>query len=279
MNDEDAKDYFKFVFAIGAFILGAILIDSLKIHVAYSIRFGVYSTVVGLIVLYLYKKNHERMYLGVDAILAFMIGRALIVSKLKIYDIDLGLYIYYAIIGLIVFYWYNTSRTSINKVIPLMDAIKGEMSKELLEIHCHLLMNNGGNLKRGKLYDVCPRFKDFLIDHGIYYGLDCGNPVLNSINPSKRIFKKIKKELWIPIFYHEVAHDYWKWQNVVSPSIISGKEERYACMIGAEAWDLVRKHYQIKKEELKTELEQGLFEKYSRDLNAYNKYNKMNSEW
>jgi hypothetical protein len=146
----------------------------------------------------------------------------------------------------------------LNETVNLMDAIKSEMPKELLETHEYLMSGALG----GKLYRANPEFKDLIMYHGakthyIY------------INPSV----KIKKELWIPILYHEVAHNYWHSQHPVKTFDEFQKQlfdsENYAYTVNAQAWDLVMKHYPIKEEELKTELEQRLFKIYSQETEIY----------
>ena len=93
---------------------------------------------------------------------------------------------------------------------------------------------------------------------------------------------KIKKKLWIPVLYHEVAHNYWHSKN---PSITFEEfkaqlfnSEDYATIVNAQVWDLVKRYYPIKEEELKTELEQRLFRIYDRDTNIYNEMIKGDSE-
>ena len=93
---------------------------------------------------------------------------------------------------------------------------------------------------------------------------------------------KIKKELWIPILYHEVAHNYWHSKNPVKTfeefETQLFDSENYATIVNAQAWDLVMKYYPIKKEELKTELEQRLFRIYSKETEIYNEMIKGNPE-
>jgi len=161
----------------------------------------------------------------------------------------------------------KTLLVEINEVINLMDAIKGEMPKELLETHEYLM----GGVLGGKLYRTDPRFKDLIMYHG-------AKTQSVYINPSI----KIKTELWIPVFYHEVAHNYWHSRNPVKTFEEFGAQlfnsENYAYTVNAQAWDLAMRHYPIKKEELKTELEQRLFVLYNRDTEIYNEIIKDNPE-
>jgi len=185
------------------------------------------------------------------------------------------------IIGSLAFYFYIQNQVKereaeqiknllaeLNEVINLMDAVESEMPKELLETHEYLW---GGNLG-GKLYRTNPKLKNKVI---MYHGAKTKSIF---INPNI----KIKKELWIPILYHEVAHNYWHTQNPVETfeefEAQLFDSENYATIVNAQAWDLVMRHYPIKKEELKTELEQRLFEIYSRDTNTYNEMLKGNPE-
>ena len=161
----------------------------------------------------------------------------------------------------------KTLLVELNEVIILMDAIKGEMPRELLETHEYLMSGALG----GKLYRADPKLKDIIMYHGAKTQAVYINPAL-----------KLKKELWIPIFYHEVAHNYWHSKNPV----ITFEEfksqlfnsENYAYTIDAQAWDLVMRHYPIKPEELKTELEQRSFKLYSNETEIYNEMIKGNPE-
>ncbi len=161
----------------------------------------------------------------------------------------------------------KTLLAEINEVINLMDAVKSEMPKELLETHEYLVSGALG----GKLYRADPRLKDIIMYHGAKTQSVYINPTL-----------KLKKELWIPVFYHEVAHNYWHTKNPVKTfeefEAQLFNSENYAYIVNAQAWDLAMRHYPIKKEELKTELEQRLFTIYSRDTETYNEMIKGNPE-
>ena len=161
----------------------------------------------------------------------------------------------------------KTLLVEINEVINLMDAVKSEMPRELLETHKYLM---SGALE-GKLYRTDPKLKDQIMYHGAKTQSVYINPAI-----------KIKKELWIPVFYHEVAHNYWHTKNPVETfeefEIQLFNSENYAYTVNAQAWDLVMKHYPIKPEDLKTELEQRLFKLYSNETEIYNEMIKGNPE-
>jgi len=153
----------------------------------------------------------------------------------------------------------KTFLANINEGINLMDVVKGEMSKELLEVHEYLMSGFLGN----KLYKADSKLKGIIMYHdaesqSVYVNTDI----------------KLDKELWIPIFYHEVAHNYWHSKNPVNTleefqaQLFSS--ENYAYTVNAQAWDLVMKHYPIKEENLKTELEQRLFKNYTQETDIYN---------
>lgn len=156
----------------------------------------------------------------------------------------------------------------INEVINLMDAVKSEMPRELLETHEYLMSGALG----GKLYGANPKLRDNVV---MYHGATSQSVY---INPTV----ELKKELWIPIFYHEVAHNYWHTKNTGKTleelQVQLFNSENYAYTVNAQAWDLVMKHYPIKKEELKTELEQRLFMSYSNETEIYNEMIKGNPE-
>jgi len=155
----------------------------------------------------------------------------------------------------------------INEDINLLDSIKGEMPKELLEVHEYLMSGALG----GKLYRADPKLKNQIMYHGAKSQSIYINPTI-----------KIKKELWIPIFYHEVAHNYWHSNHSAKTFEEFQKQlfnsENYAYTVNSQAWDLVMKHYPIKKEELKTEFEQRLFKIYSDETEIYNEMIKGNPE-
>ena len=163
----------------------------------------------------------------------------------------------------------KTLLVELNEVINLMDAVKSEMPRELLETHEYLITQAlAGKLK---LYRADPKFVDLLMYHGAKTQSIYINPTI-----------KIKKELWIPILYHEVAHNYWHPKNPAKTFEEFQKQlfdsENYAYTVNAQAWDLVMKHYPIKKEELKTEFEQRLFKIYSDETEIYNEMIKGNQE-
>jgi len=155
----------------------------------------------------------------------------------------------------------------LNEGINTMDKVKSEMPPELLEVHEYLWSGALG----GKLYRADPRFKDVIMYHG-------AKTQSVYINPSKRI----KKELWIPVLYHEVAHNYWHTKNPVETFEEFQSQlfnsENYAYTVNSQAWDLVMRYYPIKKDELKTELEQRLFRIYSDETETYNELIKGNPE-
>jgi len=161
----------------------------------------------------------------------------------------------------------KTFLTEINEVINLMDAVKNEMPKELLETHEYLM---GGALG-GKLYRADPRLKEIIMYHGVKSRAVYINPDI-----------KLKKELWIPVFYHEVAHNYWHAKDPVKTFEEFKSQlfnsENYAYTVNAEAWDLVMRYYPIKKDDLKTELEQRLFKLYSNETEIYKEMIKGNPE-
>jgi hypothetical protein len=155
----------------------------------------------------------------------------------------------------------------INEDVNSMDTIKGEMPKELLEVHEYLISGALG----GKLYRVDAKLKDQIMYHGAKTQSVYINPDIT-----------LKQELWIPVFYHEVAHNYWHSKNPVK-NLEEFKtqlfdSENYAYTVDAQSWDLVTRYYPIKPEELKTELEQRLFKSYSNDTKIYAEMIKGSSE-
>jgi len=94
----------------------------------------------------------------------------------------------------------KTLLAEINEGINLMDAVKSEMPKELLETHEYLTSGGLGE----KIYRADLRLKDIIMYHGARTQAVYINPTL-----------KLKKELLIPVFYHEVAHNYWHTKNPV----------------------------------------------------------------
>jgi hypothetical protein len=161
----------------------------------------------------------------------------------------------------------QTLLKGLNEVINLMDAVKEEMPKELLETHEYLMSGVLG----GKLYRANPKFKDLIMYHGAKSQSIYINPTI-----------KIKKELWIPILYHEVAHNYWHSKHPIKTFEEFQKQlfdsENYAYTVNAQTWDLVMKHYPINEGSLKTKLEQRLFKIYSQETEIYKEMIKGNPE-
>lgn len=155
----------------------------------------------------------------------------------------------------------------INNVINLMDAVKSEMPKELLETHEYLISGALG----GGLYRADPKLKDQIMYHGAKSQSVYINPDI-----------EMRKELWIPIFYHEVAHNYWHSKNPVETfkefEAQLYNSENYAYSVNAQAWVLVMRHYPVKKEELETEREQQLFKSYDGEAGVYIEMTKGNPE-
>ena len=162
----------------------------------------------------------------------------------------------------------KTLLVEINEGIFLMDDVKDKMPPELLDIHNYLMSGALG----GKIYRTDPKLKDNVI---MYHGAKSQSIY---INPAV----KLKKELWIPVFYHEVAHNYWHNQNPIKTFEEFKNQlfnsENYAYAVNAQAWDLVMMYYPIKPEDLKTELEQRLFRIYSQETEVYNEMMNGNLE-
>jgi len=158
----------------------------------------------------------------------------------------------------------NVKRTLevLTEAVNLMESIKEEMSKELRETHDFLVKQNEEG--KFKLYQISPKLKGKTL---MYHGVKTKGIY---VDPSA----SLRPELWIPIFYHEVAHNYWHSQNPVKIfeefQAQLFDSENYAYTVEARAWDLVIKHYPIEEDELKTELEQRLFKIYTRDTETYN---------
>lgn len=158
----------------------------------------------------------------------------------------------------------NVQRTleELTRTANLIDSIKEEATKELRETHDFFVKQNQEG--KFKFYQVSPKLKGKVL---MYHGVKTKGIY---IDPTV----SLEPELWIPIFYHEVAHNYWHTQNPINTfeefqAQLFGSED-YAYTVQVQAWNLVMKYYPIKEEELKTELEQRLFKIYSRDAETYN---------
>jgi hypothetical protein len=144
----------------------------------------------------------------------------------------------------------------------MIDSIKEEAPKELREVHDFLIKQNQEG--EFKLYQISPKLKGKAL---MYHGVKIKGIYIDSS-------VSLKPELWIPIFYHEVAHNYWHTQNPVKTfeefQAQLFDSENYAYTVEAQAWNLVMKHYPIGEGDLKTELEQRLFKIYTQDAETYN---------
>ena len=150
----------------------------------------------------------------------------------------------------------------LTEAVNLMESIRGEMPKELREVHDFLVKQNQEG--KFKLYQISPGLKGKTL---MYHGVKTKGIY---IDPSV----SLKPELWIPIFYHEVSHNYWHTQNSAKTfeefQAQLFDSENYAYTVEAQVWNLVMKYYPIKERGLKTELEQRLFKIYTRDTETYN---------
>ena len=158
----------------------------------------------------------------------------------------------------------NVQRTleELTKAVNMIDVIKEKAPKELRETHDFFVRQNQEG--KFKLYQISPELKGKAL---MYHGVKTKGIY---IDPSV----SLRTELWIPIFYHEVAHNYWHTQNPVKTfeefQAQLFDSENYAYTVGAQAWDLVMKYYPVQEGELKTEIEQRLFRIYTRDTITYN---------
>ena len=144
----------------------------------------------------------------------------------------------------------------------LMDSVREAMPQELLEVHEFLVQLNQEN--KFKLYQIHPKLKGQLImchgvkTKGIY------------VDPSANL----RAEIWIPIFYHEVAHLYWHSKYPVETFEEFQKQlfasEEHSLIVQSQAWNLVKGHFPVEKIKL-SQLELQLFNIYERDVFLYDK--------
>lgn len=149
----------------------------------------------------------------------------------------------------------------INEAVNLMDSVKDEMPKELLEVHQFLLEK--GKENEIKFYQIPPEMKDFIMFHG------AKSQVLY-LDPEVRL----KPQIWIPLLYHEVGHLLWHQKHPVSTfeefQAQLFESEKHSYTVDAQAWNLVRKHFLSGREGLSA-LEKKLFNLYERETVIYNK--------
>ena len=161
----------------------------------------------------------------------------------------------------------ETLLKEINEFVVLMEVTKSEMPKELLETHEYLMSGGLGE----KIYRADSRLKDIIM----YHGVKTQSVYINST-------LKLKKELWIPVFYHEVAHNYWHTKHPVETfeefETQLFNSENYAYTVQSQAFILMMKHYPIDQKELKTEIEQKLFDSYNGEAGVYFEMIKGNPE-
>jgi hypothetical protein len=157
----------------------------------------------------------------------------------------------------------------LNGAVNLMDAIKNEMPTELSEVHRFLVER--GQRNEIKFYQIPPQIKDLIMVHGAKHQVLYVDPKV-----------RLKPEIWVPLLYHEVAHLYWHTKHPVKTfgefQALLFDSENYAYSVNCQAWDLVMKHYPIKNEDLKSEIEQRLFKLYSQEAEVYNEMINSNSK-
>ncbi len=149
----------------------------------------------------------------------------------------------------------------INEGINLMDSAKDEMPRELLEVHQFLI--DKGQKNEIKFAQIPSELKDFILFHGAKYQI-------LYVDPTTRL----KSQIWIPLLYHEAGHLYWHSKHPVETleefqgQLYASEEHSYT--IDAQAWNIVKKHFPIIKENL-TSQELKLFNLYERETSLYNK--------
>ena len=149
----------------------------------------------------------------------------------------------------------------INEGINLMDSAKDEMPRELLEVHQFLI--DKGQKNEIKFAQIPSELKDFILFHGAKYQI-------LYVDPTTRL----KSQIWIPLLYHETGHLYWHSKYPFeTPEEFQGQlyaSEEHSYTIDAQAWNIVKKHFPIIKENL-TSQELKLFNLYEREASLYNK--------
>ena len=150
---------------------------------------------------------------------------------------------------------------TLTKAVNMMEQVKDEMPAELLETHEFLI--NQIRSKKFKLHQSDSRLKDFIMYHGARTGSIYANPSI-----------KMMAGFWIPVFYHEVGHNYWHTKHPVATFEEFQKylfeSENHSYTITAHAWNIVRKHFPIEKENL-SKYEKRLFDLYETETFIYNK--------
>ena len=167
----------------------------------------------------------------------------------------------------------KTLLAEINEGILLMDSVKDKMPKELLEVHQFLMEK--GQKNEIKFTQIPSELKDFILFHG------AKNQILY-VDPTVRL----KPQIWIPLLYHEAGHLYWHSKYPVETleefqrQLYASEEHSYT--VDAQAWNVVKKHFPIIKENLNSQ-ELKLFNLYERETSLYNKMiegdPKAKTEW
>ena len=151
--------------------------------------------------------------------------------------------------------------------------LKDKMPKELLEVHQFLMEK--GQKNEIKSTQIPSELKDFILFHG------AKNQILY-VDPTVRL----KPQIWIPLLYHEAGHLYWHSKYPVETleefqRQLSASEE-HSYTVDAQAWNVVKKHFPIIKENLNSQ-ELKLFNLYERETSLYNKMiegdPKAKTEW
>lgn len=175
------------------------------------------------------------------------------------------------ILGLSIFgYFYYKSQEEkriretlekLTEAVNLMESVKEEMPKELLEVHEFIVqLNQEGNFK---LYQINPELKGkFIMYHGVKTKGIFVDPSVN-----------LRAEIWIPIFYHEAGHLLWHSKYPVETFEEFQKQlplsEEHSYIVEAQAWNMVKEHFP--SEERFNQQELKLFNIYERETSLYNK--------
>lgn len=200
---------------------------------------------------------------------------ALILSKMKLSKrlLVIGLTIILIAISSVAYFYFQKQAkekeaeqikillVEINEAINLMDSVKAQMPKELLEVHQFLIEK--GQKNEIKFTQIPSELKDFILFHG------AKNQILYA-DPTSRL----KPQIWIPLLYHEAGHLYWHSKYPVETleefqgQLYASEEHSY--IVDAQAWNMVKKHFPVMEENL-TSQELKLFNLYEKETSLYNK--------
>jgi hypothetical protein len=155
----------------------------------------------------------------------------------------------------------NALLNELTEAVNLMDSVRDKMPGKLLAVHQFSVEQIQKD--KIKFYQIPSELKNFIMVHGAKSEVLYANPLV-----------RLKPEIWIPLFYHEVGHLYWHQEHPFATFEEFQEQlfesEIHSYTVDAQAWNIVGQYFPVEKNIL-SEIEQALFDLYNKETSLYNK--------